>query len=123
MNKRAFTLLPAILLIWYGCSGAPKTRDNTPPPVEELSTVSVSVPVTVIEHKNSAMGEEIPAWFFMDPIAISELSEFQDTYAFIFGKIGPEMEKLVEWTRSFPANRRIAGRSHQGSVLLGSARE
>jgi hypothetical protein len=64
----------------------------------------------VIEHKNSAQGEDIPAWFFMDPAAISELSDFRDTYAFIFGRIGPDLDKLVDWTRSFPANRRISER-------------
>jgi len=119
MKKRIAKLISIPLAaLLMGCAGSAARLDTAPPASETSPVEAPTYPARVIEHKNSAAGEEIPVWFYLDYQDISRLPEFRGTYAFVFARVGPDLDRLVEWTRGFAANAKIAQRVAEEFVAI-----
>ena len=109
MSKERMGVTLAVVLIGVlaGCAGAPET-----PPAE-----FEQAGFTIIEHKNSTLGGDVPDWATMDVGELEEDDRFAGKYVFRFEETGRDLSgvRTIANTMSVPSEvaRMISTRVQQ----------
>ncbi len=108
--KKYLGISVVLILIFaaLGCQSILKSTQEAKPSEEAVTVGSPAYPPRIIEHKNSASGEDIPEWVSFDCSKLEELPEYEDFYVFKFYQAGKELEDLNSWSRSLEVDAEIA---------------
>ena len=101
--KKLSVLLPLVLLLalLVGCAGAPEQETEVEGEVEVEE-------VKVIDHKNKALGGDVPGWVFASPMDLEEEDKFADSYVFKVEEDGGSLDGLKAWASGFSVPTEIA---------------
>jgi hypothetical protein len=106
MKKIAFFVLAAGVLTAAGCAGKPRSLSGleaVPLRVEETEAYEV------VDHKNKALGQDVPEWIirYTDGglAEIEELFSYSGKYVFMGENSGTNLNALRQWLSGFSVTR------------------
>jgi hypothetical protein len=102
--KKILFALSAIAILGMACGTPPSANGDGP----EIGAPDF-YPPRVLQHKNTALGGDIPFWVTMEEVDIEAMDEYEGTYAFKFDSGPAENLKGAEyWVDNFDARNNIA---------------